>query len=866
MSVNLGTAYAEMVLDTKKFQQGLKNAKEDLNGFNKDMDSVASTMKSAGKSIEGAGKKLTKTVTLPILGIGVAAVKTTSDFDASMSRVQALSGATAEEFDRLRNKAIEMGGKTAFSATESADALSYMALAGWDANKSIDALPGVLDLAASSQMDLAQASDLVTDFLTAFGLEAKDATNMANQLAYAQSHSNTTTQQLGDAFGNCAAQMHTAGQTMETTTAFLEAMANQGLKGSEAGTALSAVVRDITQKMENGAIAIGDTSVAVMDANGNFRSLIDIMADVEKATEGMGSAEKSAALMQTFTARSIKAVSMSLTEGSDAIAGYEQALHNVDGAAGDMSQTMLNNLNGQLTILKSTVETLLIQLGDIMMPMITKFVGKLQNIVQWLTTLDDHQKEQIMRWMSLVAAIGPALLIFGKVTKSIGGIISTVSKLSGLLSSTGALSSVGTALAPILSAAGPILAVVAAVAALGIALKKLYDQGGEFKSSVDSFVSTLRNDVVGVIEYLKSIFSPLIDGFKAGIEVIKTTLSSFAGDIDGPMSNVVDTIQRIHDALMPITEFILNLLRPALTMLSADLQMMLSVVMGVINGILNALGPMIDTIVSFINVVIDSINVLVEFFKGIITGDFSNFTAAVAQLWEDLKQLVFNFVETIQEFFTGFLQAFGESAGEFFSNALYNLGVWIGQMIGNVINFFTNLKTEVPKKAGEVWKALKEFVKDFPKNFMEWLKNFPQKVKDAIPKMKQAGKDLMQGLWDGLKEIWNKIASWFQGVADAVSNFVNGIKAGMAQAQMASAGAKSSNAGGLAYVPYNGFIAQLHEGERVLTRNENEALNSGDLGAGRSFTFIYNSPKAIDPDEANRKFKESVREVEEGFV
>ena len=252
MSVNLGTAYAEMVLDTKKFQQGLKNAKEDLNGFNKDMDSVASTMKSAGKSIEGAGKKLTTTVTLPILGIGVAAVKTTSDFDASMSRVQALSGATAEEFDRLRNKAIEMGGKTAFSATESADALSYMALAGWDANKSIDALPGVLDLAASSQMDLAQASDLVTDFLTAFGLEAKDATNMANQLAYAQSHSNTTTQQLGDAFGNCAAQMHTAGQTMETTTAFLEAMANQGLKGSEAGTALSAVVRDITQKMENG--------------------------------------------------------------------------------------------------------------------------------------------------------------------------------------------------------------------------------------------------------------------------------------------------------------------------------------------------------------------------------------------------------------------------------------------------------------------------------------------------------------------------------------------------------------------------------------------------------------------------------------
>lgn len=249
-------------------------------------------------------------------------------FDTSMSKVGALSGATAEELEMLRETAKEYGSQTQFSASESADALSYMALAGWDAEQSASALGGVLNLAAASGMDLASASDMVTDYLSAFGMTAEQSGYFADLLAYAQANANTTTAGLGDAFKNCAANMNAAGQDVETTTALLSMLANQGLKGSEAGTALAAVMRDMTAKMKDGAIQIGDTSVQVMDANGNYRDMTDILADVEAATQGMGDAEKASALQTTFTSDSIKGLNLILNAGTDEARAFEEELRN----------------------------------------------------------------------------------------------------------------------------------------------------------------------------------------------------------------------------------------------------------------------------------------------------------------------------------------------------------------------------------------------------------------------------------------------------------------------------------------------------------------------------------------------------------
>jgi len=285
-------------------------------------------------------------------------VEVGSRFETSMSKVEALSGATGAELEALSDKAKELGSSTQYSASEVADAFSYMSLAGYSTEEMLQSIDGVLNLAAASQMDLAEASDMVTDYLSAFGLAASDAGHMVDMLAYAQANSNTTTQQLGDAFGNCAANMNAAGQDMETTTAILEAFANQGIKGSEAGTKLSAIMRDITAKMQDGKIQIGDTAVAVTDANGNFRDLTDILLDVEAATDGMGTAEQSAALSATFTSRSVGGLNMILAEGVGNIAAYEQALRNSDGAAADMAATMQDNLGGKLNDLGSKLETL----------------------------------------------------------------------------------------------------------------------------------------------------------------------------------------------------------------------------------------------------------------------------------------------------------------------------------------------------------------------------------------------------------------------------------------------------------------------------------------------------------------------------
>lgn len=286
------------------------------------------------------------------------------NYTAMISEVRAISGASESEMAKMEATAREYGATTVFSATEAAEALKYMSLAGWDASQSSSALGGVLDLAASSGMGLGQASDMVTDYLSAFGMEANQSAYFADMLAYAQSNSNTTAEQLGEAYRNSAANMHAAGQDVETTTSLLEAMANQGYKGSEAGTALAATMRDITQKMEDGAIKIGDTSVAVQDSKGNFRDLTDILTDVEAATDGMGDAEKAAALGSTFTSDSIKALNMILTEGMDKISGYEESLRHAGGTAGDMADIMNDNLTGDMANMNSAFEEMQLQVYE----------------------------------------------------------------------------------------------------------------------------------------------------------------------------------------------------------------------------------------------------------------------------------------------------------------------------------------------------------------------------------------------------------------------------------------------------------------------------------------------------------------------
>jgi TP901 family phage tail tape measure protein len=386
-------------------QNATDNCAKSINEYGKETTTVITTTKEFGESLkEGFGEALAAKG-LELAGEAISAigdkakeaaeyvVEVGSSFEAGMSEVEAISGATGSELEALENKAKSLGSSTKFSATEAANAMTNMSLAGWSVNQTLSGIDGVLQLAAASNMDLADASQIVTDNISTFNLEASQSTHLADMMAYAQANSSTTAAELGEAYKNCSANMNAAGQDIETTTSFLEALANNGLRSSEAGPSLAAIMRDLTSKMKDGKIAIGDTSVAVMDSNGNFRDATDILKDVESATDGMGDAQKQAALMATFTSDSIKGLNMLLNTGADQVAGYEESLRNCSGAASDMADTMQDNLQGKLTELSSATEGLGIAVYDYISGPLQGGVELLTDVVSGLTDAITPQKD-----------------------------------------------------------------------------------------------------------------------------------------------------------------------------------------------------------------------------------------------------------------------------------------------------------------------------------------------------------------------------------------------------------------------------------------------------------------------------------------
>ena len=467
---------------------------DSIDGGGAGLDEVADDAENAGSAmneasgqalnLEGALRKLFAAISVAAIANQVKqfvsdSIELGKNYTATMSEVAAISGATGAEYEMLEATARQYGATTIFSASEAAEALKYMSLAGWDANQSASALGGVLNLAAASGMELGQASDMVTDYLSAFGMQADQAGYFADMLSYAQSHSNTSAQQLGEAYLNSAANMHAAGQDIETTTSLLEAMANQGTKGARAGTQLAAIMRDITNGMEDGAIKIGETSVAVQDQYGNFRDLTDILTDVESAVDGMGSAERSAALAATFTADSTKGINQILTEGMENIAQYEEDLRGSAGSAEKAADTMTDNLQGDMANMNSAFEEMQLQVFE-------GLEGMLRDGAQYLTStvipiLTEWVPQAISTVGEVIGKIGNALKpVFESILKNPKAVGTALTALgSGLLvfktmsAVPGIITNIGSAITKLGAAlmANPYAAAAAAIVAAIILIK-----------------------------------------------------------------------------------------------------------------------------------------------------------------------------------------------------------------------------------------------------------------------------------------------------------------------------------------------------------------------------------------------------------
>lgn len=417
MAINMGTATAYLELDTSKFTKGFKSAYNDLKVFRDQTATVEQKMNGLSSAMVTVGSVMGKNVTLPILGVGAASLKASTDFEAGMSQVKAISGATQEEFEDLKDKAIEMGAKTKFSASESADAFKYMAMAGWDAQSMMSGISGIMDLAAASGEDLATTSDIVTDALTAFGLQAKDSAHFADVLAQASSKSNTNVGLMGETFKYVAPVAGALGYSVEDTAIAIGLMANNGIKGSQAGTALRAVMTRLAKPTDQVAVAMEQYNISLSNADGTMKPLRQTLTEMRDRFRGLNEEQK-ASLAATLAGQEGMSGLLAIMNSSES--DFENLKYNIDnstGAAKDMAETMMDNTKGAIEQLKGALESAGIVIGDKLTPYIRKAAEWITKMVDNFNDLTEEQQKNIVKWVMLVAGISPFLTVGGRTLK-----------------------------------------------------------------------------------------------------------------------------------------------------------------------------------------------------------------------------------------------------------------------------------------------------------------------------------------------------------------------------------------------------------------------------------------------------------------
>ena len=314
----------------------------------------------------------------------VDTIQTTAQFEQSMANVKAITGATGKEFDTLTAFARELGATTMMSAQESADAMAFLGMAGWRTSEMMAGLPAILDLTVASGRDFATVADIVSDNLTAFGLTASDATMYSDALAYAMSNANVNMDTLGESLKYIAPVATSAGVSMQEAVAMTMMLGDAGIKGSQAGTTLRTVMLNLTGANEKATAKLKELGVAVFDSEGKTRSFADIIRDLNKATEGMTDAQKTAIANTLVGKTAVSGFSVLLDQGADKLQAYTDGIHNSSGASAEMAEIMGDTLQGKVKIFESAMQDLQITIGNALLPTLTSGVESLTNFVTWL--------------------------------------------------------------------------------------------------------------------------------------------------------------------------------------------------------------------------------------------------------------------------------------------------------------------------------------------------------------------------------------------------------------------------------------------------------------------------------------------------
>lgn len=548
--IRLRTQYQNLQAEIANTEEELRRLGGTWGAVGAEFEAIGSKMQSVGDSLKSVGDTLTQKITMPIAAIAGASVKVAADFESSMSQVAATMGFTVDQLndksseasktmEQLSEFAQEMGKTTAFSASEAADALNYMALAGYDAETSMEMLPTVLNLAAAGGIELASASDMVTDAQSALGLTLDETATMVDQMAAAASNGNTSVAQLGEAMlqiGATAANM--TGGTQELSTA-LTVLADNGIKGAEGGTKLRNIILSLQDAAKDGAVDFGNFSVSVYDSEGNLRGVTDIMQDLQSNLEGMNKESKDAIISGVFNKQDLAAANAMLQTSSERYDELAKSIGDSAGAAQQMADVQLDNFQGQLTLLKSALEGVGIDIGTIIMPYLQKFVEKIQSLVDWFSNLDAKSQDLIVKAGLIVAAIGPILSIAGSIVGTIGKISSSIGTIVKIIPTViSVVSTIGTvitgtlipAIAGVVTAILPFLPLIAAVAAAIAAVILVITHWAEITDFIREKWALLTEFLASATEQIQTFFVEhfgiIGQLFATKIEIIKTVITT----------------------------------------------------------------------------------------------------------------------------------------------------------------------------------------------------------------------------------------------------------------------------------------------------------------------------------------------------
>ena len=676
------------IIETEEELRRLQQEAETTSTVLSKIDEAGKKLEKVGDTIAGAGRAVMP-VSGAVAGLGAAAVKTSADFDSAMSQVAAVSGATGSDFDALRDKAREMGSKTKFSASEAAQAMNYMAMAGWKTEDMLSGIDGIMNLAAASGEDLATTSDIVTDALTAFGLTAGDSGHFADLLAAASSNANTNVSMMGETFKYCAPIAGALGYSAEDTAEAIGLMANAGIKSSQAGTSLRTIMTQLQGELKLSGKALGDVTIQTTNADGSMREFSDIIADCRGAFSKMTESEKAAAAetlvgknaMSGFLALmnaapgDIEKLETAISTCSDEVDGYS-------GAAERMAAVMQDNLNGQLTILKSQIEELAISFGDALMPAIRKIVTGVQGFIDKLNSMSEGQRNAILRIGLFVAALGPFLVILGTCISKVGVAMQGFVKLAGVFgklkvavgSAHGVLGKIGAALGGV---SAPVLAVVAVIAVLVAAFLHLWKTNEGF-----------REAIIGTWEKIKSTISTFVEGIKERLNALGFSFSDIA-----------DFIRTVWDGLC-------QFLGP------------------VFIGAFNAIAVNIETILGVITGIFDV-------FSGLFTGNWDLLWQGVSEIfssiWNGITGTFTNVTNTMKNVLNVFLSFFGTNI----TNVLNAVKAVVVSVLSYIRSFFSNAWSSIRSTTSSVWNSIKsaivqpiESARDAVRNAIDKIKGF----------------------------------------------------------------------------------------------------------------------------------------------